>query len=162
MCRRWTPITRFLQKLAGILRSYPFMCQHAPDVLYMLQNGVQHCRVIIHLPYGICHPVRPQSSHHTQLLQRALVFPFLREFLFFGTLALHELLPSLGRAFNVTIQVTEFFHVTQGLQRKTREQNLECGCHLHIDVLFRLKSYYAGSRYTIEPLLSGHALLSDQ
>lgn len=66
-------------------------------------------------PDGVRHAVRPQGPHHAQSLQRGFALPFLWEFLFFRTLGLHKLLPAFGRAFNVSVQVPELFHGTQGL-----------------------------------------------
>ncbi len=41
---------------------------------------------IIDLPDSVCHPVRSESPHKDEFLERTLVFPFLREFLFLWTL----------------------------------------------------------------------------
>ena len=65
--------------------------------------------------HRVRHTIRTQRAHHTQLLQRRLVLPLLRELLLLGTLALDELLPALGRALDVAVKVTELVHARQHL-----------------------------------------------
>ena len=65
--------------------------------------------------HGIRHTVWSQRAHHAQLLQRRLVLPLLRELLLLGTLALNELLPALGRAGDIAVEVVELLHQTQRL-----------------------------------------------
>ena len=86
---------------------YGFYC-----VCYKCENKSKDLRD------SIGHPVGSQRPHHTELLKRRLVLPFLREFLFLGTFALDKLLPTFGGALDVAIQVAEFFHGSQGLWSK--------------------------------------------
>lgn len=74
------------------------------------------------IPDGIRHSVRPESTHHAQLLQRSFVLPLLGKFLLLRALAFHEFLPAFGRAFDIAVEVPELFHVGQGLHVKTSDQ----------------------------------------
>lgn len=73
-------------------------------------------------PDSVCHAVRPHGPHHAQSLERCFVLPLLWEFFLLWTLGLHELLPTLGRTFDVSVQVPELFHGTQGLGGQSRNQ----------------------------------------
>lgn len=67
--------------------------------------------ICFYLRDSIGHPVRSESPHHAQFLEGGLVFPFLGELLLLRALTFHKLLPSFGRAFNVSVQVPELLHV---------------------------------------------------
>ena len=73
-----------------------------------------------HLLDRVCHPVGPERAHHAQPLQRRLVLPLLRELLLLRTLALGKLLPALGRALDVAVQVAELVHVDERLDAAPR------------------------------------------
>ena len=67
--------------------------------------------------YGVSHAVWSHRSHHTQLLQCVLVLPFLWKLLLLRCLTLNELLPTLRRAFDVTIQILELIRTRQRLHQ---------------------------------------------
>ena len=73
---------------------------------------------------GVGHSVGSQSSHHTQLLKRVFVLPFLWKLFFLWSFALNEFLPALRRAFDVTVKVLEFLRVRQRLYRTTESQRI--------------------------------------
>lgn len=73
-------------------------------------------------PDGVCHAVGPQGPHHAQPLKQSFVLPLLREYLLFRALRLHQLLPALGRALDVSVQVLELFHWAQGLVGRRRRR----------------------------------------
>lgn len=67
-------------------------------------------------PDSVGHPVGPHAPHHAQLLQGRLVLPLLGEDLLLRGLRLHKLLPALGRALDVAVQVLERIHVGEDLR----------------------------------------------
>ena len=60
--------------------------------------------------HGVHHTIRAQAAEHAQLLHRSFGFPVAREFFALRDLALAELLPPLGRPFDVLVKVRERLH----------------------------------------------------
>lgn len=85
----------------------------------------EHILHIIDLPDSVCHPVRSESPHKDEFLERTLVFPFLREFLFLWTLWLHHFLPAFGRTLDVPVQTTELIGEAHCLQEDTRSVSVD-------------------------------------
>lgn len=59
------------------------------------------------LPNGVSHAIESQASHHAQPLESRFVFPFLRKFFSLRCLRFDEFLPSLRRALDIPIQISE-------------------------------------------------------
>lgn len=69
------------------------------------------------LPDSIGHAIGSDGSHYAQALQSWLVLPFLRELLLFRTLRFNKFLPPFCRPLNIPIQVSEFLHRWESLEK---------------------------------------------
>lgn len=69
------------------------------------------------LPDSVGHAVGSDGSHYAQALQSWLVLPFLRELLLFRTLRFNKFLPPFCRTLNIPIQVSEFLHGWESLEK---------------------------------------------
>ena len=68
-------------------------------------------------PDSVGHAIGSDGSHDAQALQSWLVLPFLRELLLFRTLRFNKFLPPFCRPLNIPIQVSEFLHGWESLEK---------------------------------------------
>ena len=70
-----------------------------------------------HPPDRVGHAIGADGSHYAQALQGWLVLPFLRELLLFRTLRFNKFPPPFCRPLNIPIQIFEFLHGWESLEK---------------------------------------------